>query len=177
MNRPTTILIVLFVFSFLLFSVNADAQRGARARHADRNKDGTIDRKEWNMEKQWEHKQRTKKKADADGDGTVSATERYEWKEQVRERLDTDDDGTISSDERKAGRAVVNTAKEKAYDANDDGYLDEDEIEDMREANKAMIKSKGKAKVDTDTEETYDANDDGVINKEEAEVMKEALEE
>jgi hypothetical protein len=152
-------------------------------KHADKNKDGTVDPKERVMEKKWEQKQKSKVDtkweaiADTDNDGKVEPDEAAEWKE---DRLDLNDDGVITSVERsvswKKGRSRVNTPLEANYDDDGDGWLEPDEVKDYLSAKYSLIQSNGKAKVDSPLEEEYDDDGDGIIDVDEAEDLKEDLE-
>jgi Ca2+-binding EF-hand superfamily protein len=175
--------VVLFVAAMLTFSINAFAEKRNKFQHADKNKDGTIDKKEWKMEEKWEHHQEVhswwKKYADTDGDGNVSEGERAAWKEKEKERIDLDGDGVISPKERRLSwrhaKSKVNKPIEEQYDANKDGWLQEEEAKEMLKAKHAMIETKGEAKVDTEIEEEYDTDGNGVIDKKEAKTLKEDL--
>lgn len=164
---------------------NAMAKPPAEARfqHADRNKDGVVDKKEIHMEKQWENRQNAKvnswweRRADTNNDGTVDSAELASWKQLTKERIDLNNDGVIDAKERRLSwrhaRARVNTALEKKYDANSDGWLEPAEVKEMLKDRYTLIKTEGKAKVDTAIEEDYDTNEDGIIDAQEAKVMKE----
>ena len=151
-------------------------------KHADKNKDGVVDKKEMHTEKKWEQKQHSnvntwwEKRADTNGDGKVDASEAAAWKKLEKERLDLNNDGVIDAKERRLSwrhaRSRVNTALEKKYDANGDGWLEPAEVKEMLKDKYTLIKTHGKAKVDTDLEAEYDTNGDGVIDANEAEVMK-----
>ena len=172
------------VVLLLVFTVSAFA-KGKKFKHADKNKDGTIDRKEWKMEKKWEHKQKTKvntwweKRADTNNDGVVDAGELSAWKKLKRERIDLNNDGVIDAKERRLcwrnAKSKVNTAVEQKYDANGDGWLEESEVRQMLRDRHQLVKTKGKAKVDSAIEAEYDINSNGIIDQEEAQAMKEDL--
>ena len=182
LRRFFIILIILFMVSFVL-QLDALAQKkGPKFRHADRNKDGTVDKKEMHMEKKWEQKQKTKvhtwweKRADTNNDGRVDADELATWKKLKKERIDLNNDGTIDAKERRLcwrnARSRVNTPLEKKYDEDSDGWLEPAEVKELLKDKCALIKTKGKSKVDTEIEKEYDANEDGLIDASEAEVMK-----
>lgn len=140
----------------------AQPTRELKARHADRNKDGTVDAKELHMEKTWEQKQAKvnwgwEKKADTNNDGVVDAVEMAQWKNKRRAWL--------------KDKAVVNTPLEKKFDANNDGMLEPAEIKAMIHDRHVLISTEGEAKVDTQIEELYDGNNDGILDKSEAEEM------
>ena len=177
-------LIIIMVLALAVFVSLALAKPPveARLKHADKNKDGVVDKKEIHMEKQWEQKQRAKvtswweRRADTNGDGVVEADELAAWKQLSKERLDLNNDGVIDAKERRLSwrhaRARVNTALEKKYDANSDGWLEPAEVKEMLKDRYTLIKTEGKAKVDTAIEEDYDTNEDGVIDAQEAEAME-----
>ena len=179
------VLITIMVLALAVFVSQASAKPPVevRAKHADRNQDGVVDNKEIQMEKQWEQKQRAKvntwweKRADTNNDGKVDTDELAAWKQLTRERLDLNNDGVIDAKERRLSwrhaRARVNTALEKKYDANADGWLEPAEVKELLKDRYTLIKTNGKAKVDTAIEEDYDTNGDGVIDAGEAAAMKE----
>ena len=179
------VLIAIMVLALAVFVSEALAKPPVKARlkHADRNKDGVVDKKEIHMEKQWEQKERTKvntwweRRADTDNDGKVDSNELSSWKQLTKERIDLNNDGVIDAKERRLSwrhaRSRVNTAVEKKYDANADGWLEPAEVKELLKDRHTLIKTKGKAKVDTAIEESYDTNEDGVIDAQEAEAMKE----
>ena len=81
LSRLFFILTVLFIMPFV-FQPDAFAQKtGPKIKHAYRNRDGVVDKKEMQMEKEWEHRQKTKvntwweKRADTNNDGEVDANE------------------------------------------------------------------------------------------------------
>jgi hypothetical protein len=145
-------LIACFVYT-PAFAAKPD--RETRFEHADRNDDGTIDRKEWKMENKWEH-------------------------EKKKERLDLNDDGVISPKERgmswQHSRAKVNKPSEAKYDVNGNGWLEPAEVKEMLKDKHTLIKTKGKARVDSPIEAEYDTNKDGVIDSSEAVNLKKSLE-
>jgi len=177
--------IIIMVLALAVFVSQAMAKPPAEARlkHADKNKDGVVDKKEIHMEKQWEQKQRAKvtswweRRADTNNDGKVDSNELSSWKQLTKERIDLNNDGVIDAKERRLcwrhARSRVNTALEKKYDANADGWLELAEVKELLKDRYTLIKTKGKAKVDTVIEEDYDTNEDGVIDAKEAEAMKE----
>ncbi|MFH1640542.1 MAG: hypothetical protein ABIA66_01125 [Candidatus Omnitrophota bacterium] len=178
--------ILAFFILFLFFSSYvsaAQAGKGAKYKHADRNDDGMIDKKEWRMENTWEHKQRNRvknwweKRADTNSDGLVDSDELSAWKTLEKERVDLNNDGTIDAKERRLcwrhARCKVNTELEKKYDSNSNGWLEPEEVRTMLRARHALIVSKGQAKVDSEAEAEYDTNNDGVIDLNEAETLKE----
>ena len=189
----------------VLFFVSVACAQPGRAqqfKHADRNKDGMIDRKEWKMEKKWEnkqqersqerakesweHKQRSRvnnwweKRADTNNDGVVDSNELSAWKKLEKERIDLNNDGVIDAKEKRLcwrhARSKVNTALEQKYDTNSDGWLEPNEAKELLQDKHTLIKTHGKAKVDTEIESEYDANKDGIIDAEEAKSLKEDLE-
>lgn len=179
---------VVFIFAVLILSFSgyvsaAQSGKGPKFKHADKNKDGIVDKNEWRMEHSWESKQRSKvnnwweKKADTNGDGVVDSNELSAWKTLEKERLDLNNDGVIDAKERRLswrhGRSRVNTELEKKYDKNSNGWLEPEEIREMLKDKYALIKTNGQAKVDSELEEEYDTNNDGVIDSSEAESLKE----
>jgi len=124
-------LLVVVLLCSIALPVSARPSRKAQRKHADKNKDGVVTKKEWKMEKKWEQKKRSK----------------------------------------------VNTALEKKYDADADGYLEPSERIQMLEDKYRLIQTNGQAKVDTAIEESYDTNSDGIIDVKEAQQLKEDLEE
>jgi len=175
---------VFFVFLFC-FIFSSWAQMGFR--HADKNKDGVIDRKEWKMQKSWEHQKRIEAKnwwqkmADTDGNGIVDNNEMTAWNKLLHERIDLNGDGTVDAKERRLcwrhARSRVNTPLEQKYDKNSDGWLQPEEAKELLKDRYNLIKTKGKAKVDTTLESEYDTNEDGIIDGQEADALKNDLEE
>jgi len=154
-------------------------------KHADKNKDGTVDKKEYKMKQQQEEKLRKvnnwwEKRADTNGDGVVSSDELSSWKKLEKEKIDLNGDGTIDAKEQRMcwahARSRVNTDVEKKYDANGDGWLEPSEVKQLLQDKQTLIKTNGKAKVDTQIENEYDTNNDGVIDASEAGALKEDLE-
>jgi len=177
-------LITIMVLALAVFVSEALAKPPVEARfkHADKNKDGVVDKKEIQIEKQWEQKQRAEvnswweRRADTNNDGKVDSNELAAWKQLTKERLDLNNDGVIDAKERRLSwrhaRSRVNTALEKKYDVNGDGWLEPAEVKELLKDRYTLIKTKGKAKVDTAIEEDYDKNEDGVIDAQEAEAME-----
>jgi Ca2+-binding EF-hand superfamily protein len=172
--------IVLATLCFI--SISLCEPKPAPIRHADKNKDGVVDKKEIKMEKQWEHKQRAKvntwweDRADTNNDGKVDAQELASWKQLTKERIDLNNDGQIDAKERRLcwqhTRSKVNTPVEKKYDKNGNGWLEPEEAKEMLKDKYTLIQTQGKAKVDTQLEKEYDTNSDGVIDKLEAVGLK-----
>jgi Ca2+-binding EF-hand superfamily protein len=178
------VLSMILSISMLIMSLaEAKPAKGMKFKHVDKNKDGVVDKKEMQVEKTWEHKQKAQvntwweKRADTDGNGKVDANEVSAWKKLEKERIDLNNDGTIDAKERRLcwrhARSRVNTALEKKYDANADGWLEPAEVKELLKDRYTLIKTKGKAKVDTELESTYDTNEDGIIDSNEAEALKE----
>ena len=180
--------VYFFVFIFFLSClslVEARGTGGEKFKHADKNKDGTIDKKEWKMEESWEHRQKSKvntwweNRADTNNDARVDADELSSWKKLEKERIDFNHNGVIDAKERRLcwrhARSRVNTALEDNYDQNQDGWLQPEEARQLLEDRYVIIKSQGKAKVDTPLEADYDTNADGVIDLGEAKELKEDL--
>ena len=116
------------------------------------------------------------KKADVDGDGKVSAKE---LRTHHRTVMDKDGNGKIDAKERRMfwlkKKSKVNTAYEKKYDADGDGYISGDEAKELLRDRLRVINTHGRAIVNTDLEREYDANGDGIIDKEEAKAIKDAI--
>jgi Ca2+-binding EF-hand superfamily protein len=180
--------ILIFAVLFLYFSsyaLAAQVGKVVKFKHADKNNDGVIDKKEWRMEEKWEHKQHSRvnnwweKMADTNGDGTVDSNELSAWKTLEKERIDLNNDGVIDAKERRLSwrhaRSKVNTELERKYDINSNGWLEPEEIREMLKAKHALIISNGQAKVDSELEAEYDINNDGVIDSKEAEALKEDI--
>lgn len=173
-------IIAILSFVPLLF-----ASPPARIRHADRNKDGVVTVKEWRVEKKWVRRHDAKvntwweRRADKDKDGIVDATELTSWKIIEKKHLDLNHNGIIEDVEIrrswKYADSRVNTALEKKYDKNNDGWLQPAEARELLKDKYRIITTHGKAIVDTDIEYEYDINADGVIDKDEAEAIKEDL--
>ncbi|MCF7874172.1 MAG: hypothetical protein K9L84_04525 [Candidatus Omnitrophica bacterium] len=156
---------ILAAFFLLFFGVSffpalARPSRRVKFKHADKNKDGVIDKKEIHMEKKWENKQRIKHKK--------------KWKA----KADKNKDGVVDKKERviiwKQRHFKVNNPLEKKYDLNSDGWLSSSETKELKDK-RAIIKTNGKAKVDTNIEEYYDSDGDGVISAKEAKQLNQDL--
>ncbi len=172
------------------FKVEQEFTRAKRAevdkaweKKADKNDNGTVDpgeraiaaRKKYlaersEVDKAWEEK------ADKNDDGTVGKMELKQHRAKV---MDKNGDGTVDKVERKAWwkkrRSKANTALEKKFDADGDGYINGDEAKTLLRAKLRRINASGKARVDSDIEEEFDANGDGYLSREEAKAMKEAM--
>ncbi len=172
-------LLVVFFSLVFLAGIAEAGPKEARLKHADKNKDGVIDKDEINAWKTEKRKVNTwwKKRADTNNDGTVDENELAAWKKLAREKMDLNGDGVIDPKEKRMcwrhAKSKANTKIEKQYDANGDGWLEESEVKAMLKAKHEMIKTKGKAKADTVIEKEYDANKDGMIDSEEAKTMEE----
>jgi len=185
-RMPLIFVIVIAVSLAFIRLAAAESGKSQRFKHADRNKDGIVDKKERHMEKEWERKQRSKvntwweKRADTNNDGTVDSDELAAWKKLTKERIDLNQDGVIDAKERRLSwrhaRARVNTPLEQKYDKNGDGWLEPDEIRELLKDKALLIQTDGKAKVDTPLEAEYDANGDGVLDPDEAKTLKSDLE-
>jgi Ca2+-binding EF-hand superfamily protein len=181
--------IFCIIFLVVIFGISSSSQarpphptgRG----HADLNDDGIVDRKEVHIEQAWEAKQRAKvnnwweKRADTNGDGIVDTNELAAWRKLEKERIDLNNDGVIDAKERRLcwrhARSRVNTELEKKYDANNNGWLEPEEVKELLKDRYALIQTQGKAKVDTEIEAEYDSNGDGIIDTQEAKDLKEDL--
>lgn len=155
-----------------------------REARADKNKDGHIDpaeakfikrdaylRNRSDVDRPWE------KDADKNDDGKVDAVELRAFH---ISKLDANGDGHVDPAERRLYWTkkwrVVDTAIEKKYDKDGDGFLDWTEAREMLKDRLVLIQTDGKAKVDTDIELEFDANGDGVIDKAEAPALRAAIE-
>jgi len=182
-RRLVVITIMVLALAVFVSQALAKPPVEVRVKHADRNQDGVVDKKEIHMEKQWEQKQRAQvnswweRRADTNNDGKVDSNELSAWKQLTKERIDLNNDGVIDAKEKRLSwrhaRSRVNTSLEKKYDANGDGWLEPAEVKELLKDRYALVKTKGKAKVDTAIEEEYDTNEDGVIDAGEAAAMKE----
>jgi len=156
---------VFFAGLALVSLVFANPPAAARARHADRNKDGVVDRKEVKMERRWEHKQHMKT-VDKNADGVIQPAEKKLEASRVNtpweKRADTNSDGRVSADEFSAWKAQ---AKER-IDLNDDGTIDAKE--------RRLSWRHSKARVNKPLEAKYDANGDGWLQPEEVKQMLKA---
>jgi len=182
MVRKIVVVAMVAVMAFPFIAIAKDGKSEAKFKHADRNKDGTVDSKEMRMEKEWEQRQRSKvnnwweKRADTNNDGKVDAGELAAWKKLEKERIDLNNDGVIDAKEKRLSwrhaRSRVNTPLESKYDKNSNGWLEPDEVKAMLRDKHELIKTSGKAKVDTEVEKEYDKNKDGVIDANEAKDLK-----
>ena len=157
MLRKLDLIFVFVILGLFISQLDSLAARGPKFRHADRNKDGVVDKREFRMEKQWEQKQERLKKtgADLNGDGVISPREkRLKWRHE---------------------HCNVNTPLEKKYDENGDGWLQPQETKEFLKDRYTLIKTNGKAAVDSPIEKEYDTNEDGIIDAQEAEALKEDL--
>jgi Ca2+-binding EF-hand superfamily protein len=183
---PLIFFIMIAVSVAFIRPAAAVPAKSEKLKHADKNKDGTVDKKERHMEEEWEHKQRSKvntwweKRADTNHDGTVDSNELAAWKKLTKERIDLNQDGVIDAKEKRLSWrhafARVNTPLEQKYDKNGDGWLEPGEIRELLKDKALLIQTNGKAKVDTPHEAEYDANGDGVLDRGEAKTLKSDLE-
>jgi len=178
--------IILVIFLLLLsLSISSGIAQPVRFRQIDKNKDGVIDKHEWRMERQKEIRQRSRvntwweKRADTNNDGIVDSNELNAWNKLIKERLDLNNDGIIDAKERRLcwrhARSRVNTALEKKYDKNKDGWLEPEEVKELLRDRYILIKTEGKAKVDSAIEAEYDENEDGIIDPKEAKNINEDI--
>jgi hypothetical protein len=177
--------IILAIVALSLLSLNAQPPQGPGFKHADKNKDGVVDKKEWNIEKREAArygirvKNWWQRRADTNGNGIVDNDELAAWKKLEKEHIDLNNDGVIDAKEQRLcwrhARSRVNTPLEKKYDINSDGWLQPDETRELLKDKHTLIRTQGKAKVDTEVESEYDTNKDGVIDSGEAKVLKEDL--
>jgi hypothetical protein len=110
------ILVIIFVFTGAVWAEHPG--RVAKYKHADKNNDGVVDRKEMKIEKKWEHLQKVKvntpleKKYDANGDGIIEPAE--------AKQMLIDRHALIT----KYGKAKVDSPIEALYDTDKDGFID-----------------------------------------------------
>jgi len=176
MNKSVYGIVIAAVVVMLGSALQADARPGRKAKfkHADKNKDGKISRKEFVKEKQFTRRAKSKvntkreEKMDTNDDGVVSRKEagkartkayldkRSDVNRAWETKADTDGDGKVSLNELKSYRVSV-------MDGNGDGAIDKTE----RRRYWISVKSK----VNTEREEKYDADGDGYISGDEAEEM------
>lgn len=190
MLRKIFVALIVVCFGLLLFQSDSFAVRkNAKFRHANKNKDSVVDKKEWRMENKWERrkkKQKTsggntwwEKRADTNADGAVDSSELAAWKKIQKERIDLNGDGEISAKERRLcwrhAKNKVNTRTERRYDVNGNGWLETEEVKTMLRERHKQVKRKGKVKVDSTVEEEYDSNNDGVIDEDESKDIAEDL--
>ena len=187
MNQSKKIIVVAIIVGIVypIYLGHTKPPKDAKTKHADKNKDGVVDKKEWHMEKVWEEKQKSKantwweQRADTNKDGIVSDAERNAWKKLEKERIDLNGDGVIGPKERRLAwchaKSRINTPLEAQYDDNKDGWLEPAEAQNYLEARYVLIKTDGKAKVNSKLEEEYDADGDGVLSLDEAQDLKEDL--
>ncbi|MFA5146923.1 MAG: hypothetical protein WC515_06105 [Candidatus Omnitrophota bacterium] len=126
--------------------------------------------------------------ADRNNDGVVGKVEAKQWKNRHRVK-DGVGDTMVSGESPGQGvaeKAEVNTAWERAADTNNDGIVDNVEIEQWRNRPRGGGRSgvgpgygadpgqniEDKAKVDTKWENAADRNNDGVVGKVEAKQWK-----
>jgi len=164
---------IVAVSLFFLVSVAEAGQKDAKFKHADKNKDGAIDKKEMHMEKDWENKKKEKakkifKEADANKDGVVDEAEINNWKPSKKanswwkKKADTNNDGVVSEEEVAAWKKLCN----EKMDLNGDGKIDEKE--------KRKCWRHAKSKVNTKVEKQFDANQDGWLDESEVKAMLKA---
>jgi len=150
--------------AFFIQAQNVNAEQSSakpHKAHADRNKDGQVDKKEQKLEQRQKAKVDTRweKKADVDKDGIVEPKEAAAAKKYLREK------------------SVVDRPWEEAADANKDGKVDWQEI---RVYHKTQMDSdhngivsveerraywvKTKSVVNTEYEKKYDTDGDGYLS-------------
>jgi len=124
---------LIFFITIFLISVTSLAfawpPKAARPKHADKNKDGIVDKKERIIERQYVIKHKGKARAntplekqyDKNGDGWIDSTEA---KEMLRDRY------TLIKTH---GQAKVDTDIEAEYDINKDGVIDANEAKAFKE--------------------------------------------
>jgi len=165
------------VMGFVLFILVGQVLAGhpppsKKFKHADRNHDGRIDRREYRQEKKFEHKQKSivntprEVRADKNRNGRIDPYERKHLKKKYHSYY------TYHYVYYKSRPTL--TYVEKQYDINGDGYLSELELNEMIEDRLTLIQTQGQAKVNTAMERKYDADGDGIISLQEAATMQEA---
>lgn len=179
MGHKFVVFILLMQMASLVY---AQSSQETKARHADINKDGVVDKKERKAESAWERKRRleadepAERGPDLNKDGVVDGNEVRLW----RERIDVDNDKLVDPGEKRLAElreeSSVNTVIERKYDLNSDGELDAAEKAELFKDKQAVIISEGKARVDTYQEQRYDTNRDGLIDTQEAASWKEDIE-
>ncbi len=161
---------MVLLLGLIFIATVAEAGPKEKFKHADKNKDGSIDKKEMHMEKDWEHKKKEKakdifKEADINKDGMVSESEINNWKPTKnanswwKKRADTNNDGVVSEEEVAAWKKLC---REK-MDLNGDGKID------PKERRKCWRHAKSKA--NTVIEKKYDSNKDGWLQESEVKEM------
>ena len=157
-------IVAIVIFSADNFVYAKPKGRGPAAKK--RSKDAKVNTK-------WEAQ------ADKNQDGIATKKEKKDWKRATQDRIDVNDDGQITRSERRRAwltkKAKVNNKHEMQYDANQDGWLQPDEIKTMLRAKHEKIAAKRRYQVDSPIEAEYDADNDGFINEQEAEALKEDL--
>jgi hypothetical protein len=179
-------LLLLVTASLVCFSATALfawPSWGKKAQHADRNKDGRVDKKEVKMEKKWEHGQKAKVNTpreagmDKNKDGVVNPAEASRARQQLKNKGDLNKDGVIDPKERRSAegwqhsKRRVNTEFEKKHDGNGDGWIDAAEAKQMMQDRQVLAATGGKAKVNTPAEQAADVNKDGVVDPAEAKTL------
>ncbi len=159
LKRAFCLAAVVLAAAFFAFTARAEMSNQQKFKHADRNKDGSVDNREMHMERNWERKR----------DSQVNTS--------CERKADANNDGVLSPAEKVRANSKVNTEAEKKYDTNGDGWLDATEGREYLKDKYAVIQTNGKAKVDSAIEQQYDVNKDGVIDAGEAGALKAALEE
>lgn len=148
----------------------AEPPAAARARHADRNRDGVVTAREIKADKHWAQEKKAKvntpweARADKDHDGVVEPAEaaRLNASHYFRTSSAVDRPWEVAADSNKDGR--VDRAELHAYhvsklDANHDGAI--------TTAERRAYWIHKHAVVNTAAERRYDANGDGYLNWEE----------
>jgi hypothetical protein len=125
MRNIFLVLGLVFLSTFLY----AQPPKAAKAKHADKNKDGVVDQKEIVMEKKWVYKNK----------------HQYKVNTPVEVKYDKNKNGWIDPSESKEllkdryilimtdGQARVDTVIEAEYDINKDGIIDKEEAVLFRE--------------------------------------------
>ncbi len=161
-----------------------DERRADKERERqDLNHDGRVDASEAEAAKNPWYRERGLKldgswelHADGDGDGKLGAAELFEFK---RALLDDDGDGALSSDDYrrffKHVRSLAQTAREKRFDRNGDGFLGGDEVLAMLRDRLSSLKGAPKRPVESKFDRLFDSNVDGQLSPDEAGAIELAI--
>jgi len=163
MVRRILVFVILLVMAFPFMAAAKQVGSEVKFKHADRNKDGVIDRKEMHMEKEWEHRQRVR---EAEAGGNVTQTEnelRHRQRSRVNtwweKRADTNNDGVVDSNELSAWKKL----EKERIDLNNDGVIDAKE--------RRLCWRHARSKVNKPIEAKYDKNSNGWLEPDEVKAM------
>jgi hypothetical protein len=151
-RKCVLVMIMLLLVCFSATPLFAGPFWGKKAQHADRNKDGSVDKKEVKMERKWEHGQKAKVntprevKMDANKDGVVNPAEANRAHQAWKAKTDSNQDGVVDTTERQQARqqrlekkAQVDRPWEAKADTNRDGVLDSTEAAQARQQFKNKV--------------------------------------